>query len=182
MNEIIRKFGEIDAEESDESGKRGEKRKAVEDLTMSSEESSDSDEGPAKKGKGKAQPKATVKGKGKKRTKVSRKEGAIVSKPQAATKPAEPTLAATTVATADPAAATTTKRRRVAQPTGKSHDPPCSRCKLGSRECMKDATGGSCMHCKKMKYKCEYALPRTTKKKISKPIIGSEDDQMDAPA
>ncbi|KAF8816600.1 hypothetical protein BYT27DRAFT_7248037 [Phlegmacium glaucopus] len=60
-------------------------------------------------------------------------------------------------------------------PTGELHLSPCSRCRIGGKDCEKQEAGGACVNCRTFKHKCEYAK-RARNQKKSKPMVESEDD------
>ena len=64
---------------------------------------------------------------------------------------------------------TATKSRREPQNSGFVLEPACQRCYLADRLCLEDKAGGSCVHCKKLKYKCDYAAGRKKKQEVSVP-------------
>jgi hypothetical protein len=68
---------------------------------------------------------------------------------------------------------TSTKRqsrsRRAPERTGYVLEPACDKCYLADRLCLEDKGGGSCVDCKRLKYKCDYAAGGKKKKDIVVP-------------
>ena len=70
---------------------------------------------------------------------------------------------------------------RTIRPTPHHHDPPCSRCSKAKRPCVMNQGGGSCVACKQLKYRCDYATKAkgTKRSRVSGEELESENDEVE---
>jgi pyruvate/2-oxoglutarate dehydrogenase complex dihydrolipoamide acyltransferase (E2) component len=72
--------------------------------------------------------------------------------------------------------------RRQPVKDGGYHDPPCDRCSRGRRWCYKEAGGGACFDCVKMKCRCEYSKGGLYTNEEGIEMEGEDDEPSAGPA